>query len=548
MASTIPVGGYDPGTNDIPGMVPGRGAIDGPRNSAFLSSGTCSKLIRQLPQLGRFFSTVKKAINNLEREARVNSHAIQNLLQTQSNLNDNTNIINYWMRQVTPHLDQTNLQLVQANDALLGQSENDGPTDADQPGLPSSVTVLPYVEPGKVLVSWLPPNYSGSSTVASYEYKVFRTDGATTASTFAGTQADFATATINAITDALAKLTTTTGGFVEVRQDATGFHLSNLFDIYGAELRAMVISAQPTAVPGDEISICMRALNTSGVGGANLPGKWTSPTLDCLTLSNGDSLAPVVHSVVTGVNYHLIQWNAASKIQSDGAPSEIAGIYGYNINGTLVTPPGPDPAYFPDLTTAGCGVQVSGTRNICQIPVQVLGSNIISTSDHRVYVTACADIATSTPGSKQVALTNGRSTDFTAFTLNLTVPPPRISVNLRSKMVSAASEYYVSVSALVPDFYEQTAITYTVFANDLTSPAGNPALRPKTISSSTPLNISQPALSTFSVSVSVPNQQDVTPTYLTKGHSYNFTAQAAVSGGFTSAECVSVGPFDVPSS
>jgi hypothetical protein len=548
MASTVPIGGYDPGTNDIPGMVPGRGAFDGPRNSAFLSSGACSKIIRNLPQLGRFFSTVKKAINNLEREARVNGGAIQHLLQSQSNLNDNTNIINYWMRQVTPHLDQTNLQLVQANDALLGQSENDGPTDADQPGLPSSVTVLPYVAPGKALVSWLPPNYSGSSSVAAYEYKLFHTDGATAASTFAMTPTAFATAEIFSITDAIAKLTTTTGGFVENRTDASGFHLSNLYDIYGSELRATVVSAAPTAIPGDEISIYMRALNTSGVGGANLPGKWTSPTLDCLTLSDGDSLAPVVHSVVTGVNYHLIQWNAPTEIQSDGAPSEIAGIYGYNINGSLVTPAAPTPAYFPDLVTAGCGVQVTGTRNICQIPVQVVGASIIGTSDNRVYVTSCADIATSVPGSKQTALANGRSTDFTAFTLHLTVPAPRISVNLRSKMVSAASQYYVSVNSLVPDFYEPTAIVYTVFANDLTAPAADPSQRTNTASSSTPLNVNQPALSTFSVTVTVPNQQDATPTYLTKGHSYNFTAQAAVSGGFTSAECISVGPFDVPPS
>lgn len=536
MASTDIPGSYVPGANSLPGTINGRSDDGLHRHNMFQDAGVCSKVVRELPMLAGFFKNVRNALRNVQEQSRSNASAIANLLQSQADMNNESNLLSYWMRQISPHLDKTNFELSQANDALASFDFGNGPIESDKPGVPTSITVLPFVEGGKALFFWDPPSYSGSSPITRYEYRVFQSivaipevSGGTSAQVNAHNPAIFDVTPIVSITDIDAKRGTTDDppGVIFKGQDMPDmFYGLDMYEMYGDDLRAVVISG-PNVTSEDELSVRIRAVNTSGIGDTDLEGPWSAASRNCKTISTTDvAIKPLVTNVVTGLNFHLISWMHPSVKQSDGTRAPLAGVHGYNVNGISVS------GTFPVYGSLGCGIQVAGTRTMVQVPRVVAGAPLISVTTPKVFVTACSDIAIT-------ELTNSKSDDYVQFTMHTVMPPPRIHVQIDGTTAH--------VIAIMLNFYDPGPITYEVTAHNITTQLPTDNVVASATSSTS--GDSQSALASTSVNVHVVG--------LTLGHRYRFTATAsipnisAVSGvsetitTHTSVACASIGPFQL---
>jgi hypothetical protein len=415
MASTTPVGGYAPGTNDVPGMQGGRDPATngGHRNVAFLDAGACSKMLRSLPSMTSFFRNVRKSVSGLQTQSASNSSAIKNLLHAQANLNDQSNQLNYWMRKTSPELDKLNSELVAGNDALASLPDNSSLLDA--PNVPDGITLLPGAALNNLVLYFTRPSYTGASEVAGYELVTFASASdaltMTNPTTPAGLGASALTET--ALTAALAAPWTTANA-------------DEFYGVYGTDLR-FVSSGLVTGGAGQGLCVRLRAYNTSGANGANLYSDWSAPTLLVCAASSPTELQPVVESVTPGVAYSLVEWRAPSVRQPDGSWAAIGGLHSYTVNGTTTV--------------------VGGATTLAQVPLAGGASN--------VTVGAC----TTADGSAPVAT----SSPF-AVVVPSAVPAPQVHVQL----APGASGAFANVACNVADYYSTTAMTYTLTLVDQT--------------------------------------------------------------------------------
>jgi hypothetical protein len=407
---TTPVGGYAPGTNDVPGMQGGRDSTNGGhRNVAFLDAGACSKMLRALPSATSFFRNVRKAVSGLQTQSASNTSAIKNLLHSQANLNDQTNQLNYWMRQVSPQMDKLNSELVASNDALAALPDSSA-NNVDAPGMPDSLTLVPGPSVNNLLLYFAKPSYSGASAVTGYEMVTFTSAADALAFNNASAAVDL---TETALTAALTVPWTTTNA-------------DEYYNVYGTDLRFMN-SGLVTAGAGQGLSVRLRAYNTSGTNGANLYSEWSAPTLLVCAASDAASFKPVIENITLGVSYSLIEWRVPMVQQPGNSWAAVGGIHSYMIGTTPV---------------------LGGSSSVAQI---ALGS---STTSVTVAASTAAD------GTSPI----GTSDAFTVV-VPIVVKTPSLSVSL----VQDVAGVYAMVGCFVSDYYTNTAIEYTVTATDLSN-------------------------------------------------------------------------------
>jgi hypothetical protein len=418
MASTTPVGGYAPGTNDVPGMQGGRDPATngGHRNVAFLDAGACSKMLRSLPSMTSFFRNVRKSVSGLQTQSASNSSAIKNLLHAQANLNDQSNQLNYWMRKTSPELDKLSSELVAGNDALASLPDNSSLLDA--PNVPDGITLLPGAALNNLVLYFARPSYTGASEVAGYELVTFASasDALTMTNPTTPAGLDASALSETALTAALAAPWTTANA-------------DEFYGVYGADLR-FVSSGLATGGAGQGLSVRLRAYNTSGANGANLYSDWSAPTLLVCAASSPTELQPVVESVTTGASFSLVAWRRPSVRQPDGSYAIIGGVHSYTIEGTTV---------------------VGGVTSVAQV---VLAPTVTS-----VIVGAC----TTADGTTPVA----QSAPFPVV-VPATLPQPELHVTSRTD--ADTGKMYVTARAIIPDpYYEPGLVTYALTAIDQTA-------------------------------------------------------------------------------
>jgi hypothetical protein len=409
---TTPVGGYAPGTNDVPGMQGGRDSTNGGhRNVAFLDAGACSKMLRALPSATSFFRNVRKAVSGLQTQSASNTSAIKNLLHSQANLNDQTNQLNYWMRQVSPQMDKLNSELVASNDALAALPDSSS-NNVDAPGMPDSVTLLPSLTVDNLLLYFARPSYAGSTAVTGYELVTFTTAG-------------YALAFSNG--SAAVQLTESALAAAVGAAPWNTAQADEFYSVYGDELR-FVSSGLVTGGAGQGLCVRLRAYNTSGANGANLYSEWSAPTLLVCAAASTAALKPKVEAIMAGVSYSLIEWSAPAVRQPDGSVARVGGIHSYMVGGTAVI----------------------GSSTIAQVP---LASGTTS-----VTVGACS----TADGSSPIA-----TSDAFAVTVPTVVPRPSMTIQL----IPSGTGVYASIRMNVTDYYSTTPIRYTVNGVDSTNNA-----------------------------------------------------------------------------
>jgi hypothetical protein len=301
---TTPVGGYAPGTNDVPGMQGGRDATNGGhRNVAFLDAGACSKMLRSLPSMTSFFRNVRKSVSGLQQQSSSNTSAIKNLLHAQANLNDQSNQLNYWMKKTSPELDKLHTELVAGNDALGSMTFEDG---AVAPNCPDGILLVPGPSAGSFVLYYVEPSYIGTTPITKYQVDWYptATDALTNGTSIVVNSAD----------------ALPTGGYAT---SADG-----MYEIYGESLR--VLTTLPT---GSALCVRVRAANTSGASSAELWSEWSAPTLLCTPAASGD-LVPAIRSIVTGCDESLVEWRLPQVRQPDGSYVLVAGLHSFKVTGS----------------------------------------------------------------------------------------------------------------------------------------------------------------------------------------------------------------------
>jgi hypothetical protein len=412
MASTTPVGGYAPGTNDVPGMQGGRDATNGGhRNVAFLDAGACSKMLRALPSMTSFFRNVRKSVSGLQTQSASNTSAIKNLLHSQANLNDQTNQLNYWMRQASPQMDKLNSELVASNDALAALLDSSA-NNVDAPGMPDSLTLLPSLTVDNLLLYFARPSYAGSTAITGYELVTFTTAG-------------YALAFSNG--SAAVQLTESALAAAVGAAPWNTAQADEFYSVYGDELR-FVSSGLVTGGAGQGLCVRLRAYNTSGANGANLYSEWSAPTLLVCAAASTAALKPKVEAITAGAAYSLIEWSAPAVRQPDGSVARVGGIHSYMVGGTAVV----------------------GSTTVAQVP---LASGTTS-----VTVAACS----TADGSSPIA-----TSDAFPVTVPTAMPRPSMSILL----IPSGSGVYASLQMNVTDYYSTTSTLYTVSGVDNTDSA-----------------------------------------------------------------------------
>lgn len=484
---TTPAGGYAPGANDLPGMSVGTDVSGTHRNVGFLDAGTCSKTVRALPAMANFFRNVRNALGGLQNQTQANTGAVQNLMQTQADFNNETNLLNYWMRQVSPQMDKVNIELVTSNDALAGM-QTSNPTSSDQPGVPDGLTLLPSPEIDggggySLMMYFVRPSYSGSSAITGYEMVTFPSEADGLSWSNSSVPQSYEE------TD-LATLTNSSPWNVA--------NCDDMFSVYGRDLRVI-----PTGIPSD-CCVRVRARNTSGVGSAVLWGPWSAATMVCKAAQGPADLTPQLDSVIPGCALSLVSWRVPMVRQSDFSYAPVGGIHSYFIN---------EPA----------NVVAGGSSCVAQIPL-VQTALIAPLDAMSVFVRACRGADGSLP--------IGTASNSLIITVPLVMPPPRIDV----RIVTETTGSYALINCGVYDYYTDTVVKYTAVAHDLTSGI------------QTLLNIansSDPAAldPVHRCQVRLPAIG-----YLSPSHNYSFSATAQhVAMVYESVSCANVGPFLISS-
>lgn len=410
--STIAAGGYDADANDVPGMFVGSDPTSGVRHTGFLDAGSCSKVVRALPNMAKYFKNLRSIIVGMQGQSKSTNNALGNLLRGQSDINNETNLLNYWMRQMSPHMTKMNSELRTGNDALAGMHTRD-PTTSNAPNPPDALTLLPAPVIGELMLYFVRPSYSGTTVVTGYELVTFPTTQdamkwTNASETFALNETSLAAATNTAPWNTP--------------------HCDDMFSLYGKDLR--IVTATDVAGLTSDICIRIRAKNTSGLKKADLWSQWSAPTLVCKAAESQEELQPFLEDIIPGCELSLVSWRAPMVQQSDESFAFVGGIHSYMINGTIVT---------------------GGSSTAAQVPLGPRGESVT------VTVTACTDAV----GTIEI----GESDEMTAD-IPTAMPYPVVSVVLTKDDNGAFALVNVSIQ---DDYYTDTGVKYTITANNITS-------------------------------------------------------------------------------
>jgi hypothetical protein len=480
---TTPVGCLAPGVQSVPGCAPNGEAT-------FLDAGACSKLLRTIPSFATFFGNVRRSIIGLRQSSASGSDAVLALLQSQANLNDQTNQLNYWMRQVSPQLDKLSNELVTSNDALAALPASSSGNAFNAPGIPDSVTLLPGPTLNSLLLYFTRPSFEGASPVVGYELVTFTTD-----------------AEALAFTNASPAVTLTEADLVAAVGSAPWNtpHADDQYGIYGDDLR-VVSSGLTTGGAGQGLAVRLRAYNTSGEQNAPLFGPWSAPTLVACAASDAEDLKPSVELVTTGVSFSLVEWRAPEVLQPDQSWASVGGLHSYLVAGS----------------SSGGTVVLGGATTIAQIP--------LTAADTTITVAACA----TADGTAPVG-----TSDAQLVQVPTAVPHPSINVRL---VTSDPAGAYALVKCAVEDYYSSTAMRYTVTATDASHAGANTV----TAVGDSPVPGTSAA---HNASILKVVRVPAAPDFLqSSGTEFTFTATAEHASGtpFTSTPCPAEGPFRIP--
>jgi hypothetical protein len=480
---TTPVGGFAPGAQSVPGCAPNGEAT-------LLDAGVCSKLVRTIPSFSTFFRNVRHSIVGLRQSSSSSTDAVKILLQTQANVNDQTNQLNYWMRQVSPQLDKLSNELVHSNDVFAALPPTSSGTAFNAPGIPDSITLVPGPALDNLLLYFTRPSFQGASPVVGYELVSF---------------------TSNA--DALAfsnpsPTTTLTEADLITTVSSAPWNTPNAdehYSIYGDELR-VVNTGLVTGGAGHGLSVRLRAYNTSGDQNAPLFGPWSTPTLLACAASDAEDLKPSVEQVTTGVSFSLVEWRAPEVLQPDQSWASVGGLHSFLVAGSA--------------NSSGT-VVLGGASTIAQIP--------LTAADTTVTVAACS----TADGTAPVGVSGAELVQIPTA-----VPYPTINVQL---VTSDPTGVYALVKCVVEDYYSSTAIRYKVTATDVSSGGANTV----TAAGDSPVpGTSAAHNSSILKVVRVP----ATGSLQSSGTEFIFTATAEHAAGppYISVASPAAGPFRIP--
>jgi len=418
------------------------------RNTGFLDAGVCSKTVRALPAMSRFFKGLRNTLGGMQNQTTANTGAVRNLQQTQADFNNETNLLNYWMRQVSPQMDKLNIELRQGNDALAGmQAAQGGTSSSDAPGIPDALMLLPSMAVGKLMLYFVRPSYTGTTPISDYEYCSFGTS--------ALAQANDAATTVVSVTkdDAAAK-----GDYIVDGAD-------DMYAMYGTDL-CVIEDLDPAALLPVTTYTAM-AIRIRAKNGGGLVGAWSAPTMQ-VTPATALDLKPVVLDVVPGVGQSLVSWRVPRVNHPAPPPSPplfggagdlggyayVAGIHSYTIS--------TGPALPTNSVLADCGtLVVNGSTSVAQLPL--VGT--VPAGDLAVTVTANvgAAIHTSTGPLDTIPISQASDRFVLVGGIPLKVPAPRLSVQVRGLVAY--------VNATIPDYYIYETMTYTITATNMTTGA-----------------------------------------------------------------------------
>jgi hypothetical protein len=133
-------------------------------------AATCSSVTRMFPQLTQGLRNILRSLTGVEKQVAATSIATLNLLHAQADMANQSNLMNYRMRQLSSAMDGVRNALTQANTTLEVVSSD---PSANAPGIPDALTLLPGPLPMTSVIYWVPPSYRGSTdSISSYELEV----------------------------------------------------------------------------------------------------------------------------------------------------------------------------------------------------------------------------------------------------------------------------------------------------------------------------------------------------------------------------------------
>lgn len=311
--TSVPVGGYHANAHDRPGMTVGTDTSTGVRHTGFLDAGVCSKTVRALPAMTKYFQNLRNALTGLHSQTKSNTTAINSLLQRQADINNETNLLNYWMRQVSPQLDKLNLETGYGNSALAGMNMSANSVN-DSPSVPDALTLVPAPSIGDLMLYFARPVYTGNAALSAYEIVTFMSE-------------TDAMSWLNA-SDVITLAEVTLMSVIETAPWNTP-GCDDMYTIYGSDLR--VVTSHDASTLVGEVCIRIRAKNES-----NLWSSWSAPTLLCKAASTAAELNPFLDDIIAGCTISFVSWRVPMVQQTDKSYAIVGGIHSYMINGVLV--------------------------------------------------------------------------------------------------------------------------------------------------------------------------------------------------------------------
>lgn len=442
--------------------------VNSEQSIAIVDAGLCSKVQTQLPQLMTFFLQTKNALAAISKRDQANSAATANLQRTQVDFNNQTNFWSFWFRQVSSGMDATGVSLTRTNDALTDMITMD-PSKADPPGVPSGIALFPGPDAYGATFYFVPPSYVGSTPLNAdgYEIQIFDS----IANALAGTPVS----TVVTVEEGPMLYSEMTSAVINP------VTANEFYSLYGTQLMVCRMKTTEASV-AQSFTVRVRASNSSGMNGNRLYGQWSAPSV--LVRTSDNLPAPVVTSVLSGVNKTLVSWQSPYVEQADGSHTKWAGITSWKVNDVLV---------------------VGSNSAIAEITTSLL-SNASSVS-----IIGYSDIVATK------AVTTASSPH--AFVSHSIIPSPRITVRM--------SGLYAYITCKILNYYEPGVITYSITTFDKTANAAGPT-----------------SIATTTLGATSNVVQGVITSGLIDGHMYTFSATAQVIGfGQASEPSATVGPI-----
>lgn len=473
-------------------MSSGPGTVrDGAASISIVDAGLCSKISHQLPVLASFFSKTSHAISGLMDGNKTQGGAIANLQQSQASFNNQANFFNFWFRQISSQVDGAGLALSKSNESL-----SDFATKASDiaPGIPTALSLLPGPSVGMATFYFIPPSYTGTTPLnySGTPFEIQMYDSVTKAQV--GEAGTTLTTPSYVLTGPLR--------FEEAfATEVLGVGMNEFYDLYKTELWmatiqvALTAEAQPRYPP---FCVKIRAFNTSGVEGSELPGAWSAPTMLCQVAMTVPQ--PKITTVITGVNSTLLYWSTPKVLQPDGTLQPWSGIQCWDI----VT----------DGTTSHLltGTATTGMATIV--------------ADSTSKSLTIQGYSTRTEALNKTQASTLKSDPF-QYTPSINIPKPTLNVTIRSETIVTAQ-----ATIRLRDYYESNTLTYEVTA------------------------VNQRDFSTLSSTMLVPattqpfaNTHGLVPIVLpdeVRGDFYVFTATVTDSFAHVSPSSNSIGPLFIP--